>query len=241
MSNFIKTHQNLIDYNNISGYKERIKEEFESLKTLVPHNVDFEYKRRAIGLSAASVFARELGINLDIEELVRTAMNCNGSLNHESRADLGLAISAVSPGSNFLQYFEEPHSPYATEIKAPYADYDTFFKALYAIQISDKRPEISEENKRRLIQAGETSLDRIVSMIDKRFDEHLIFELKPILISYLALTKEFEEFRVPKDIINNIYSKISKFEKSEGIKWGIHTRSRIFAEKIILAALNELE
>lgn len=229
---------------DIAQYKTKIETEFEELKSSLNTGVDVEFKREAIGLVAAATFARELSIFLDCCKLLDRARNSNGSLNFESRTDLGLAMSAYFPDSqiDFLEYFKEPVLPYAREIKPSYSDYETFFKAWYATQTNNQKPyTISEQQKRELIKYGTESLESIVTLSksNREIDDNLVCELKPVLISFLALSKAFNEFRVPKETISLLYSKISKF-KSKKVIYGMHTLTRIFAEKIILTKLNEM-
>lgn len=219
-------------------FKKKIQEEYNRLIKKV-HNYSgiVEFQREICELALASAFAKEeININLDIKtSLEKVITSYNGCLNSESLSDLGVAIASYFPEKDYSWCFKRRDTQYCREIKPLSVDYGMLFKIIYASQIRNQNIDLSQNQKERVLQHRKTALEEIALWVKQRYlDDNTVFELKPLLIGQLVICKEFKNFRVPKNILDLIYSRISQFKPKYDT-----TERRIFTEKVLLSCLDK--
>jgi len=245
MANIVKKIEtNLINNEPLELFKKKIQEEYEGLIKKAyenlhkgPYTIEFQFRREICELALASTFAKEeLSINLDIKSpLEKVIDGFSDGLNSESLSDLGVATASYFPKKDYSWCFKSRDTQYCREIKPFSVDYGMFFKIVYAAQIRNQSINLSQSQKEEMFQHGKKALEEIISWAKKgNLDGYTIFEIKPLLIGQLVVCKKFKDFRIPKDILDLIYSRISQFKPKFDLE-----EYRAFTEKVILSCLDE--
>ncbi|MFH2023640.1 MAG: hypothetical protein ABIJ10_04955 [Candidatus Micrarchaeota archaeon] len=243
---------------SVQAHISAIVREFEAFKEegdCLEHSVFG--RRAASSLLAIAVFARELDISFDTAELFEVAntnwdltanvgkddprQNPFYALNWETRQNLGLANFVLGPKtiSDHIvpDCFEDPKS----ELLATSADFRKFFVSIYMSIATGYPVSFSDEETLHLLGFGAEMIAGMRSFVfdDKyQFMGRCMVDFNTVLIGLLAISKQFDNFRVPPSLLEDLFDGLVEHEKISNMD--TIPSLRTFMSKILLLVLHQL-